>query len=63
MLKLNEQNIGRRWEHEGYVTMSWNTNQSVDYAEKDVLFTMTFRAQEDGNLSEVLRIGSQTHPC
>ncbi|MBK9928621.1 MAG: T9SS type A sorting domain-containing protein [Saprospiraceae bacterium] len=39
--------------------MSWNGNQSQDLDDQAVLFTMNFTAQQDGRLSEVLRIGSQ----
>ncbi|MEP7268932.1 MAG: SdrD B-like domain-containing protein [Saprospiraceae bacterium] len=58
-LSMTEKNIGRRWQQEGLVTMSWNTNQSIDIDAKSTLFTMTFRAEKAGRLSEVMRIGSQ----
>jgi hypothetical protein len=58
-LKVSQSNIGRRWEHEGLITMSWNTNTSLDLKDDAVLFTMHFTAQSAGRLSEVLRIGSQ----
>ena len=58
-IKVMEDNIGRRWEQEGLITMSWNSAQSVDLTDREVLFTMVFAAQSDGKLSDVLRIGSQ----
>jgi hypothetical protein len=58
-IKVMEDNIGRRWEQEGLITMSWNSAQSVDLTDREVLFTMVFTAQSDGKLSDVLRIGSQ----
>jgi hypothetical protein len=58
-LKVSQNNIGRRWEHEGMITMSWNTNTSMDLKDDAVLFTMHFTAQSAGRLSDVLRIGSQ----
>ena len=39
------------------ITMSWNTNTSLDLKDDAVLFTMHFKAQSAGRLSEVLRIG------
>ncbi|MBK8279917.1 MAG: hypothetical protein IPK94_07270 [Saprospiraceae bacterium] len=50
-INFTENNIGRRWEHEGMITMSWNTNQSIDLKEDDVLFTMNFTAQTSGSLN------------
>jgi hypothetical protein len=58
-INLKDQNIGRRWENEGLITMSWNTNTSIDLTEKDVLFSMVFTALTDGRLSEAMRLGSQ----
>jgi hypothetical protein len=58
-LAMGFNNFGRRWEHEGLITMSWNTNTSMDIKDDAVLFTMHFKAQTAGRLSEVLRIGSQ----
>jgi hypothetical protein len=52
-------NFGRRWEQDGLITMSWNTNTSLDLKDDAILFTMHFTAQSAGRLSEVLRIGSQ----
>ena len=39
--------------------MSWNEKTGIDVESNKVLFTMTFKAEKDGKLSEVLRIGSQ----
>ena len=58
-LKMTDKNIGTRWSSEGLITMSWNTNTSIDLKEDAVLFTMTFVAQSNGRISEALRIGSQ----
>ena len=58
-INFTENNVGRRWEHEGMITMSWNTNTSMDLKDDAVLFTMHFTAQSAGRLSDVLRIGSQ----
>jgi hypothetical protein len=58
-LAMGFNNFGRRWEQEGLITMSWNTNTSMDIKDDAVLFTMHFKAQTAGRLSEVLRIGSQ----
>ena len=41
------------------ITMSWNTNTSMDLKDDAVLFKMHFTAQSAGRLSDVLRIGSQ----
>jgi len=60
-LDMKRQNIGLRYAQEGMITMSWNTNAKagVDIDDQQVLFTLVFKAQENGKLSEVLRIGSQ----
>ncbi|MBK7370515.1 MAG: T9SS type A sorting domain-containing protein [Saprospiraceae bacterium] len=58
-LHVSDHNFGRRWENEGLITMSWNTNRSIDLEDKDVLFTLVFTAQSSGSLSEVLRVSSQ----
>ena len=58
-LKFNDQNIGKRWMNEGLITMSWNEKTGIDIDSDKVLFTMTFKAEKDGKLSEVMRIGSQ----
>jgi hypothetical protein len=58
-INFTENNLGRRWEQEGMITMSWNTNISMDIKDDAVLFTMNFTAQHAGRLSDVLRIGSQ----
>ena len=39
--------------------MSWNSGTGIDVTNEEILFTMTFKAQENGRLSEALRIGSQ----
>jgi len=61
VLNLTNQNLGVRYAKEGKITMSWNTNakSGLDIDDKQVLFTLVFKAQENGRLSEVLRIGSQ----
>jgi len=60
-LNLSNQNLGLRHAEEGMITMSWNTNarSGLDIEEQQILFTLVFKAQENGRLSEVLRIGSQ----
>jgi len=60
-LDMKRQNIGLRYAQEGMITMSWNTNAKagVDIDDQQVLFTLVFKAQENGKVSEVLRIGSQ----
>jgi len=61
ILSLTSQNIGMKYAAEGKITMSWNTNakSGLDIDDQQVLFTLVFKAQENGRLSEVLRIGSQ----
>ena len=59
VLKMTQNNFGHRWENEGLITMSWNTNTSMDVKEDQTLFTMHFIAKANGRLSEVMRIGSQ----
>ena len=39
--------------------MSWNEKTGIDVESDKVLFTMTFKAETDGKLSDVMRIGSQ----
>jgi len=60
-LDMKRENIGLRYAQEGMITMSWNTNakSGLDIDDQQVLFTLVFKAQENGRLSEVLRIGSQ----
>ena len=60
-LSMTDQNMGLRYAKDGKITMSWNTNakSGLDIDEQQVLFTLVFKAQENGKLSEVLRIGSQ----
>jgi len=60
-LDLKRENLGLRYLPEGMITMSWNTNApaGIDLDDQQLLFTLVFKAQQDGRLSKVLRIGSQ----
>jgi len=58
-LYITDQNIGNRKSSEGLITMSWNSNTGVDIPDREVLFTLTFKAGKSGRLSEALRMGSQ----
>jgi len=62
-LQLTKDHIGRRWEGQGMLTMSWNNmvrgSTGIDVKEDEVLFTLIFRANKTTRLSESLRIGSQ----
>jgi len=59
VLSMSDKNIGTRWANEGLVTMSWNDKTGIDVESDKVLFTLTFIAQKDGKLSDLMRIGSQ----
>ena len=62
-LQLTQDHIGRKWQDQGLITMSWNNPSQgatgIDVDEDEVLFTMIFRANASMRLSEALRIGSQ----
>ncbi|HNT22143.1 MAG TPA: hypothetical protein PKL70_17025, partial [Saprospiraceae bacterium] len=58
-LPMSDQNFGNRKAAEGLITMSWNSNTGVDIPDQEVLFTLTFKAGQNGRLSEALRMGSQ----
>ena len=58
-LNLTGQNFGTRLIDQGLLTMSWNSGTGIDVTDEEILFTMTFKAQQNGRLSEALRIGSQ----
>ena len=56
---VKQSNIGTRWIKEGLLTMSWNENTGIDIPNDKAIFAITFTAQKDGKLSDVLRMGSQ----
>ncbi len=54
VLSMTEKNIGNRWANEGLITMSWNEKTGIDVESDKVLFTLTFKAEKDGKLFEVM---------
>lgn len=59
---MNEGNFGLTHLNEGMLTSSWN-NTTTTVENGEVLFTITFRAKNDVNLSEVVTISSQLTPA
>lgn len=57
-LNVTEGNFGMANMHEGLITTSWNDIKGVSVSAEDDLFTVTFRALQDGKLSEMLTVNS-----
>ena len=56
---LSAKNFGLTKLNEGVITTSWNSNKGVTAANGDVLFSITFRANEAVNTKELLSINSR----
>jgi hypothetical protein len=58
VLSISDENLGlNNWE-KGYLTMSWNAPEAKSALENDILFTLVFRSNTRGKLSEMLQINS-----
>ncbi|MCF8246331.1 MAG: T9SS type A sorting domain-containing protein [Saprospiraceae bacterium] len=58
LASLSEANFGFRLLDEGVLTTSWNDIMPTNLPDDAVLFSLTFSARENANLSEALRISS-----
>jgi len=57
-IAINENNFGLSHLNDGYITTSWNDVKGVSVSSDDELFTLTFTANANGKLSEVLTVNS-----
>jgi hypothetical protein len=57
-LNITPDNLGLTQSDEGMISMSWNEVNAPQVKDGDILFTMTFRAKTNGQLSNNLSIGS-----
>ena len=58
-LDLNDSNFGMTMLHEGIITASWNQEEAVTFDADEVLFSMTFVARTDAQLSEAISLNSR----
>ena len=57
-LTIDEGNFGTQYADRGIVTTVWYNTTAQSVNDNEVLFSMTFRATEAGNLSSVINVGS-----
>jgi hypothetical protein len=57
-LRVNDSNFGLSRLEEGIITTSWNDIQAISHGADDVLFSLTFKANQAAQLSDVLSINS-----
>ncbi len=58
-LPVSGENFGLNRLEQGIITTSWNDAKAVSVDATEVLFTLHFQAQTEGQLSEMIQIGSQ----
>jgi hypothetical protein len=56
VLNMSEGNIGR---HSGMIAVSWSNAQATSVEDGEVLFTLHFRANTDGRLSQMITANSE----
>lgn len=56
---MSEENFGRRYEYDGFLTVSWNENSAIRLNAESELFTLSFNALRAGKLSELMTINSR----
>ena len=56
--QMSSANFGFTKANQGKITVSWNENQQVSLADDKSLFTFSFKALQDGQLSELLAINN-----
>jgi hypothetical protein len=56
---LSESNFGRAKAGEGVITTSWNGSEAVTLNDGEVLYTVTFRAKANTQLSQALKVNSR----
>ena len=56
---LSASNFGRAKVSEGILTTSWNSSEGVTLEEGEVLYTVTFRAKANTQLSQALTVNSR----
>ncbi len=59
LISLNENNFGLALLEKGVITTSWTSQKAQNMASESALFHLTFRAQKNALLREVLQISSQ----
>jgi subtilisin-like proprotein convertase family protein len=57
-LTIGDGNVGRRHHDRGLISSVWYNETAKTVAKTDDLFTITFRAKQHGQLSQVLNVGS-----
>ncbi len=55
---LSDDNFGFAMLDKGVITTSWNSQEEVTFAKDEIIFSMTFRALSNQNLSEVIKVSS-----
>ncbi|MBK7425884.1 MAG: T9SS type A sorting domain-containing protein [Saprospiraceae bacterium] len=58
-LRVNDSNFGLARLEEGVITTSWNDIQAISLGADDVLFSLTFKANQAAQLSDVISINSE----
>jgi len=59
LANLDDSNFGMTMLHDGIITTSWNNDEAVSQDADAVLFSMTFIAKSDAQLSDVISINSR----
>jgi hypothetical protein len=62
-LNLDASNFGTHRTEDGFLTMSWNSEQGLNFTENDVLFTLKFTANAGGSIDKLLAITSEITPA
>ncbi|MBK9729081.1 MAG: HYR domain-containing protein [Saprospiraceae bacterium] len=58
VLDIDESNFGVTSIDNGILTTSWNSNKGMSFKSDEVLFTLSFRALKDANVSDLIAITS-----
>lgn len=56
---MDEEHFGRRYEADGFLTVSWNESSTIRLTEESDLFTLTFNTLQPGRLSDLITINSR----
>ncbi|PHN04805.1 hypothetical protein CRP01_20050 [Flavilitoribacter nigricans DSM 23189 = NBRC 102662] len=56
---MGEENFGRTYDSDGFLTVSWNETTAIRLNEESELFTLTFNTLQPGKLSDLIAINSR----
>jgi hypothetical protein len=56
---MGEENFGRRYDADGFLTVSWNESTAIRLNEESELFTLTFHTLQPGKLSDLITMNSR----